>query len=130
MKEQAKQVILAQIEKSIADYKLKIADLVSAREEFISSNSTGEKKKGGHKRLPAGAPKRMAFQAIQQHRRLFVSDWVDKIEEHFGTRLNDSTIRRGIAELEKEGLVHKIADGSFAITEKTETSDNSDDLPF
>ena len=130
MKEQSKQVILAQIERSIADLELKIVDLKTAREEFISSNSTGEKKKRAHKRLPAGAPRRMSWQAIQQHRKLFVSEWVDRIEEKFGTRLNDSTIRRAIAELEKRGLVNKIPDGSFAIAESAAGRIDGDDLPF
>ena len=134
MKEQTKHVILVQIEKSIEDLQKKIAELEIARGELLSSNLTGDsKKKSGRRRLPAGAPRRMALVTIRARHRLFVSEWVERIEEEFDKRLNDSTIRRAIAELEKDGIIVKMPDGSYEFRGSppvTESEDKSDDLPF
>lgn len=109
------EVAVAELDKSIREKKVELAELERARAELLNLNGSNEKAKAQkpRKRLKRGLGKDLAKAAFSKYHTLSIPELREKILQDHKIELKDSSARRVIEQLLKEGRIREKPNGEY-----------------
>lgn len=111
------ELLLEQIDKSIAEHKREITELRNAKRELLKINSARQTRKPPPVEISEGTSKLLVLNTLKKYKNLTVDALKDKVKEDADYELEDEAAVRATEALNKEGKIIKMSDGSWEFFE-------------
>ena len=107
------ELLLEQIDKSIAEHKREIAELRNAKRELLKVNSARRTREAPPIELSEGTSKLLVLNTLRKYKNLTIDRLKDKVKKDADYELEDEAANRAMKALNEEGKIIKMSDGSW-----------------